>query len=170
MPKNLVRMLRHLRAPLSTLRSILVSGVVLSVMAGALLAARSPSTSNAAAVNCGSHWASSGWFGSIELISYITAYGDPACSGSRYRAFEYVAVTYPATYIDWIGFEQSIGVRAWECGTQKYGGYGGAGNVPGIAAWADWSEFGYSSCGHQADQNVKFAEAGYPDVWRYKSY
>lgn len=51
-----------------------------------------------------------------------------------------------------------------------YGGYGGAGNVTGIVGWADWAYFGYNNCTWQADQNVKFSEAGYSDFWQYKAY
>jgi hypothetical protein len=82
---------------------------------------------------------------------------------------EYIAVTYPATNIDFIGFEPSVGVREWDCGGQVYGGYGGAGGVPGIEAWSEWVT-GYNTCSFQADQNVKFVKSGYSDFWQYKAY
>lgn len=90
-------------------------GLILPLV-GAIAVASSSATSSAAAVNCSAHFGTTGRFGTVELFNYITAYGDPACTGSRYRAFEYVAATYPATTVDYIGFEPSIGFRSWDCG------------------------------------------------------
>jgi len=146
--------------------AVLLGGIMLPVVATTI--ALWPNEAEASA-NCSSHYGTTGHFGSIDLYNYLTGFGDPACTGSRYRAMEYIAVTYPATNIDFIGFEPSVGVREWDCGGQVYGGYGGAGGVPGIEAWSEWVT-GYNTCSFQADQNVKFVKSGYSDFWQYKAY
>ena len=118
----------------------------------------------AASTYCGLHGTSSS-IGGTFIYTDLAAYGDPGCNGTRTRLFFHRAATSPSTTLAYIGFEPSIGLRAWDCGNTYYVWAYGPGNVPSIGLFGQWS--GSNSCGFQGDQYAKFVKSGYNDVWVY---
>lgn len=123
-----------------------------------------PREVSAAQVYCGSvqnHGVVSG----VTVRSIIDATADPACwSGSRARLFDHVASPSPYTVLDYIGYEPSIGYRQWNCGVLFASGTPNATNAPWLVILGNWMSS--STCGFQADQNVKFTEGG-DTTWEY---
>lgn len=113
---------------------------------------------------CGLHGTAS-TIGGTGIFTDLAAYGDPGCTGTRARQFYHRAGTSPSTALAYIGFEPSVGLRAWDCGTQYYGWTYGVGGVASIGLYGQWS--GSNSCGFQGDQHAKFVKSGYSDVWIY---
>jgi len=121
---------------------------------------------SAASVYCDQHSVGGTAYG-LTYKTYIDAYGDPSCSGSRKAAYDYYAyVNQNNTNID------NDYARAWECGTLLYS-YGptyrssfgpGAWNI----LWGGWG--GLNSCGFQADLHVRYWATGYFDFWTYTNF
>jgi len=153
-------------APASSIRRwVRGTGVlaIVSILAALALFAGEERTM-AASTYCGLHGTVS-TIGGTGIFTDLAAYGDPGCTGTRTRQFYHRAGTSPSTTLAYIGFEPSVGLRAWDCGAQYYGWTYGVGGVASIRLYGQWS--GSNSCGFQGDQYAKFVKSGYSDVWVY---
>ncbi len=126
-----------------------------------------PSDASASTVGCGRH-NFAGTLGPYSVDSYIDAYGDPACSGNRFRAFDHYGTSTGG--IDLIAFAATVGYRGWDCGTNYYWLTASVspGPVTVLNRWPGWMP--NTTCGWQADQNAQFKLSGYADTWRYTSW
>jgi hypothetical protein len=116
----------------------------------------------AAQVNCGTH-ANPKTLGPYTVNSYIVAYGDPACTGNRYRAYDHYGLASAAiTEIDFSPY------RGWDCGTLYYNLTAQITNSNELNKWPGWLP--NTTCGWQADQNARFHLTGYPDTWSYVNW
>lgn len=123
-----------------------------------------PTTATAAATYCGTnHDYDSG--GGINIHSYIDAYGDPACSGSRYAGYDFYG--FSSVNVDFIFVDF---MRTWTCGNLDYDFedhvYNGA---AGVNRWAGWSPYS-NTCGFQADEQIRFYKSGVVDIWTYVNW
>lgn len=144
------------------LRTIDAVAIMLMLVGLSLVVNEQPT--RAASTYCGVHGSVSS-IGGTGIYSDLMAYGDSGCTGTRSRQFYHRAATSPSTTLAYIGYEPSVGLRAWDCGTQYYGWTYGLGGVSSNNLYGQWSSS--NSCGFQGDQNTKFVKSGYSDVWIY---
>lgn len=139
-----------------------VVGGLLAPAAGIGILILQPSLASAAPINCGTHQ-NPGSIGPCSVNSYITAYGDPACTGVRYRAYDHYGTS--SGTLDQIAFSA---YRGWNCGVLYYNLTAQAVYATLLNRWPGW--LANTSCGWQADQNTQFKLSGYSDVWRYVNW
>lgn len=132
-----------------------------------------PAEADATPVNCGADYGTAGSFGGVALLNYLTGYGDPGCTGNRYRAFEYIVNTSPYTTVDYLGWPytggSTIGTREWDYPVLVWWEWGGLSPGGSGYMWTKWVTY-YNSYGFQGDYQAKFSKTNYADFWQYNSY
>lgn len=103
--------------------------------------------------------------GGTSASTYIDAYGDPGCFGSRYVAYDHYNTSTVAMDSVLYNFK-----RVWQCGSLTINI--GANTVYGPIyenTWIGWST--WNSCGFQSDQQTHFVDSGPTyDQWMYVNW
>lgn len=132
-------------------RAIVLAGIVMPAVV--LSIAMWSEHASAATTYCGRHQ-QTGTQGGVTWGVIIDVYGDPACSGTRARAYDHYATTTATLDVLFLYY-----LRTWYCGLPVVDLQNLA-YVPsnGHNWWVTWD--GSANCGFQSDQYTNFYKAG----------